>query len=124
MKSCLSFDFLTPNVDQQHTARLWIQSVLQIQLPDSDNLYTSLRDGVFLCKLMNDLIPNSIPFIYYENNMDAWTKNIQQFLIASEQNGGLDTFQLFDINDLLYGHDMIAVSLIQSWDTIIKNIGV
>ena len=50
MKSCLSFDFLTPTLDQQHTARVWIQSVLQVQFPDAEDLFTSLRDGVFLCK--------------------------------------------------------------------------
>ncbi|KAI9490534.1 hypothetical protein BDB00DRAFT_837550 [Zychaea mexicana] len=62
MKSCLSFDFLTPNLDQQHTARLWIQAVLQVQLPDSDDLYTSLRDGVFLCKLVLDYAPSFLFF--------------------------------------------------------------
>ncbi|KAI8142528.1 hypothetical protein BJV82DRAFT_144900 [Fennellomyces sp. T-0311] len=72
MKSCLSFDFLTPTLDQQHTARVWIQSVLQVQLPDAEDLYTSLRDGIFLCKLMNSLIPNSMPVVRYEHSIEAW----------------------------------------------------
>ncbi|CDH49012.1 pkinase-domain-containing protein [Lichtheimia corymbifera JMRC:FSU:9682] len=108
MKPILSLDFLTPPDRNDKVIRQWMQSTLDIQFPSACGLHTSLRDGVYLCKLMKHLRPASSIEINYEDTTDSWAQNIQAFLEAAGE-AGLHEQQLFSVDDLLEGVNMDAV---------------
>ncbi|ORX47481.1 hypothetical protein DM01DRAFT_1140402 [Hesseltinella vesiculosa] len=82
--------------------RTWIESILERPLPTT-NLFLSLRDGVFLCRLVNQLKPNSIVHIHQGKSRAAKEENIRRFLEAgprvshSTTNLGLILFLLLYI---------------------------
>ncbi|KAI9322517.1 kinase-like domain-containing protein [Dichotomocladium elegans] len=109
MKHSISVDMVAPCLIEQQLAFSWIQAVLGIQLPMSSNLQTCLRDGVYLCKLMEKIKPATKPMdIHYENTKESWSQNIQTFLLKAAE-AGLSKQQLFRVADLLDGDDMDAV---------------
>jgi len=92
----------------------WIEAVLELKEPlptDGRKTHILLRDGVLLCKLMQELDPKSIPRIQ-ENTNHAWKlrENISFFLAACEDLK-IPRYKLFKVPDLFgeVGRSTISV---------------
>lgn len=64
-----------------------------------DNFENSLRNGIFLCKLMNKLNPGTIQKITMSGGDYKMMDNISQFQRAA-QHYGVPEVDLFNANDL------------------------
>ncbi|GAB1604636.1 calponin-1-like [Argonauta hians] len=92
----------------EQQARLWIEDVIQERLGEDSNetlgeakFHAVLKDGVILCKLMNQLSPNTIRKINPNKSAFCMMENIANFLKAAENYGVLknDLFQTVDLYD-------------------------
>ncbi|KAI8059897.1 kinase-like domain-containing protein [Gongronella butleri] len=115
MKRSISYSVPVPSISSgeppsyahHQWIRTWIESILERPLPTS-NLFLGLRDGVLLCRLVNQLKPNTIAYIDCHESRAAKEHNIGQFLQAGPL-VGLQHTELFKVHDLLQGKDMNAV---------------
>ncbi|XP_046847730.1 myophilin-like [Xenia sp. Carnegie-2017] len=108
--------------DGELNARLWIEDVTGILMDDPPSEIESLeqlnewrinqrelgskkfarvlRDGIFLCRLVNTLEPGTIKKVHEENlNRFKMTENIYNFLVAAQKWGcnAQDLFQTVDL---------------------------
>ncbi|KYR02890.1 LIM-type zinc finger-containing protein [Tieghemostelium lacteum] len=79
-------------------SRTWIEAVVGQKFP-SDDFQASVKDGVFLCKLINQIKPGIVPKINQQQSDFAKRENLTFFIKAAKQLGLKDT-QLFDTNDV------------------------
>lgn len=93
--------------------RKFMQTKLEKQLPENPvQFFDSLRDGVTLCELTNQLSPGSIPTIVKPNNLKYRAiDNIYQFLQYCEKQRGLRKESLFEPIDLYEKKNIIKVLL-------------
>eukprot|EP01113_Clastostelium_recurvatum_P032751 TRINITY_DN4247_c0_g1_i5.p1 TRINITY_DN4247_c0_g1~~TRINITY_DN4247_c0_g1_i5.p1 ORF type:complete len:1216 (+),score=317.57 TRINITY_DN4247_c0_g1_i5:241-3648(+) len=95
---------------QEKAAREWIENVLKITLPHG-SLEHSLRDGVLLCRVINEIKPGMITKIHTPKHGTVafrYMENIEQYLGACTRLGMNDT-DLFSTIDLFQGKDFNAV---------------
>lgn len=88
---------------KQHVlAKYWIESILGHRIP-SNNLYVCLRDGFYLCKIIHSIqnLPTQDTHQLPEDRIKLFLKLAQEF--------GLQSYDLFSVNDLMNGEDMDAV---------------
>jgi len=91
----------------------WIEAVTGEKFK-SDDFVQSTRDGILLCKLMNGIMPGSIPRVNYQNTAFAQRENIAQF-IAGCKKLGLKETQCFVTNDLFEGQNTRTVAVTLYW---------
>ena len=79
-------------------ARDWLQAVTGEPFPPG-SFHEALKDGVYLCKVMNVLRPGSIPKINSSKMAFKMMENIGKFLEAAESYGvsKTDSFQTVDL---------------------------
>ncbi|CAI9734874.1 calponin-1-like [Octopus vulgaris] len=96
------------DVELEQQARVWIEGVIGEQLGEDSSVplgetgfHQQLKDGVILCKLMNQLSPNSIRKVNTNKSAFYMMENIANFLKAIESYGVLknDLFQTVDLYD-------------------------
>jgi len=81
----------------------WIESVLGHEFPANTTFHQALRDGIYLCNLLNKLKPNSCkpPKIPKPGQLGSFVmmENINQFLQALDELGfnPLDKFVTVDL---------------------------
>ncbi|TPX32598.1 hypothetical protein SmJEL517_g04339 [Synchytrium microbalum] len=85
----------------------FIEMTLDEKLP-SEDLYTALKDGVILCRLINKLRPGTIPRISKRPLPFLQMENISNFLEAAK-GFGLKSTDLFQTIDLFEGKDIHRV---------------
>ncbi|KAJ3042546.1 hypothetical protein HDV00_007080 [Rhizophlyctis rosea] len=86
----------------------FLESTVEQKLPVENSLWKSLRDGIFLCKLLNKLRPGSIPRISTKPLPFLQMENINNFLSAA-QRLGVPSAELFQTVDLFEGKGMQQV---------------
>lgn len=82
--------------------RDWIEAATREKFPSPD-FATSTKNGVLLCKLLNQISPNIVPKINQQKNAVAERENISFFLAGCKKLGLRET-QLFTTNDLYEGN--------------------
>uniref|UniRef100_A0A069DQ56 Putative calponin n=1 Tax=Panstrongylus megistus TaxID=65343 RepID=A0A069DQ56_9HEMI len=87
---------------QEAEAQQWIEAVIGERFPPGVSYELALRDGILLCKLMNNLLPGSIPRINFTGGDYKFMDNINQFQQACIKYGvpDVDLFQTVDLFDL------------------------
>jgi len=87
----------------------WVQTVLEEDLADLDNVHTSLKTGVLLCKLINKLKPGTIKKFAKTRLMPLTERaNIEEFLQACIRLG-VPQGDVCGISDLYSQKDLNAV---------------
>lgn len=88
-------------------AREWMEKIIQEKIPDEFE-YT-LRDGVYLAKLVRLFNPDLVPFIFYDPVLQyRHTDNINRFFEFT-RSVGLPVVFLFDLVDLYDGKNIPKV---------------
>ena len=90
-------------------ARDWMERVTGDRLPGG-SLHAALKDGVYLCKLINKLQPGSVPKVNSSKMAFKMMENIGNFLSACEKYG-LKKTDLFQTVDLYEDQHMVQVVL-------------
>jgi len=85
--------------------RQWIGEVLGERISD---LQVSLKSGVRLCNLLNQLKPGSIKKINSNDMPFAHRENISNYIDACKKHG-MNLVDLFDTQDLYDGKNMVSV---------------
>lgn len=93
-------------MDHEKEAQQWMEAILQVQFPTSFG--ESLRDGVFLCKLINCIVPGTIPRVSTSKMPFQQMENVTQF-IKSCRAIGVAEFDLFETVDLYQLKDIRSV---------------
>ncbi len=88
--------------------RKWLEQCLDIKLPDDQNLYHMLKDGVCLCKLMLTLRPKSIPRIY-ENQVGFRMKENLFFFLEALSEHAFPSKKIFTVPDLYEEKNLLKV---------------
>ena len=88
-------------------ARDWMAKVTGQRLP-SGSFHEALKDGVYLCKLINTLQPGSVPKVNQSKMAFKMMENIGNFLTACER-FGLMKADLFQTVDLFEAQNMPQV---------------
>nr|XP_018908789.1 PREDICTED: muscle-specific protein 20-like [Bemisia tabaci] len=85
--------------DQEREAQEWIETITGEKFPPNRPYEDTLRDGIILCKLMNKLLPGSIPKINYSGGDYKMMDNISMFQKACIAYGvpDVDLFQSVDL---------------------------
>lgn len=65
-----------------------------------DDLFKSLKNGVFLCYLMEEIEPRSIPQVHQNTNQEFKLKENITFFLAALKDFGIPNHQIFSIGDL------------------------
>eukprot|EP01133_Synstelium_polycarpum_P019418 gene19418-23252_t len=94
-------------------SRTWIEAVVQIKFP-SDDFQASLKNGVFLCKLINQIKPGIVPTINQSAGEFAQRENLSFFIKAAKTLGLRDT-QLFESADLFDAKRIRNVAISLYW---------
>ncbi|KAI7868844.1 calponin homology domain-containing protein [Spinellus fusiger] len=92
--------------DDEQEAIQFLKDALNLSI--SGDLHKHLKDGVYLCKLINKLKPGTIKHIGKKDLLFFKMDNITSFLQGARQLG-LNEFQLFRTTDLLEAKDMPMV---------------
>ncbi|XP_014282714.1 muscle-specific protein 20 [Halyomorpha halys] len=84
---------------QEAEAQEWIETIIGERFPQGLSYELALRDGVILCKLMNQLMPGCIQKINYSGGDYKMMDNINQFQKACIKYGlaDVDLFQTVDL---------------------------
>ncbi|XP_063683125.1 uncharacterized protein LOC134817759 isoform X2 [Bolinopsis microptera] len=86
-------------------ARLWIEAVFSKKHGSDLDFKKALTDGILLCRIINKVIPNTIPFVNVGRNPITWLENVQFFLDGCRR-VGLKEDMLFEPYDIKYfGND-------------------
>ncbi|KAI1319133.1 hypothetical protein EDD11_004776 [Mortierella claussenii] len=93
--------------DRFKAAQTFIERTVGQPLPSND-LHSSLKDGVILCRLANRLRPGTVEQISLKNLPFVKMENISNFLTAARQLG-VQSSDLFQTVDLYEGKDMTQV---------------
>ena len=88
-------------------AREWLESVAEEKMAPG-NLHEALKDGVFLCKVINKLNPGSVPKISTSKMPFKMMENIGNYLAAAD-GYGLGKADSFQTVDLYEGTNMVQV---------------
>lgn len=105
------------DIHLEQEARVWIEEVLDLELqPGADpnealgqqNFQACLKDGVYLCQLINTLKPGSVKKINENKMAFKMMENISNFLSACEAYG-VSRHDLFQTVDLYEGQNMVQV---------------
>ncbi|KAK5576786.1 hypothetical protein RB653_007930 [Dictyostelium firmibasis] len=92
----------------------WIQRVIDQKFPS--DFQTSLRDGIFLCRLINQIQPNSVPKYNSSPSTDfSKRENLQLFIKAAKNSMGLRDTQLFESQDLFESIRIRNLSITLYW---------
>ncbi|XP_024086089.1 muscle-specific protein 20-like [Cimex lectularius] len=85
--------------EQELEAQQWIEAITGERFPPGVPYELALRDGIILCKLMNNLLPGSVPKINYTGGDYKFMDNINQFQKACIRYGvpDVDLFQTVDL---------------------------
>ncbi|EEB14245.1 Muscle-specific protein, putative [Pediculus humanus corporis] len=85
--------------EQEREAQEWIEQVVGERFPPGYAYEDVLRDGVFLCRLMNKLQPGIISKINYSGGDYKFMDNLSQFQKACVKYGvpDVDLFQTVDL---------------------------
>lgn len=94
-------------------SRNWIEAVVGQKFP-SDDFQQSLKNGVFLCKLINQIQPNIVKKINNAPSDFAQRENVSLFIKACKELGLRDT-QVFDTNDLFEAKRIRNVAIALYW---------
>lgn len=94
-----------PGLEQE--ARDWMESVTGKPLP-SGSFHEALKDGVYLCELINVIQPGSVKKINTSKMAFKMMENIGNFLTACEQYG-LKKADIFQTVDLYEAENMVQV---------------
>ena len=84
--------------DQERQAREWMVRVTGVEMPPG-SFHEALRDGVYLCKVINKIRPGSVPKVNSSKMAFKMMENIGNFLTACEKIG-LNKSDLFQTVDL------------------------
>ncbi|KAL5269478.1 hypothetical protein ACHWQZ_G003087 [Mnemiopsis leidyi] len=82
-------------------ARLWIEAVFGKKHDSDVKFKKALTDGILLCRLINKVVPNTIPFVNVGRNPITWLENVQFFLDGCRR-VGLKEDMLFEPYDIKY----------------------
>jgi len=86
-------------------ARIWIEAVFGKKHDTDLKFKKALTDGILLCRLINKVVPNTIPFVNVGRNPITWLENVQFFLDGCRR-VGLKEDMLFEPYDIKYfGND-------------------
>jgi len=91
----------------------WIEAVTGERFKSPD-FVQSTRDGILLCKLINNIVPGSVPRINLQNTAFAQRENISNF-IAGCKKLGLKETQCFVTNDLFENQQIRTVAITLYW---------
>ncbi|XP_063615548.1 muscle-specific protein 20-like isoform X2 [Penaeus indicus] len=94
--------------EQEKEALDWIFTVLGEPRPEGD-LGDILRDGQVLCRLMNKLVPGSVPKINTSGSQFKMMENINNFSQAMRKYG-VPIVDLFQTSDLFEKKDLAVVT--------------
>ncbi|EFA84630.1 LIM-type zinc finger-containing protein [Heterostelium album PN500] len=94
-------------------SREWIEAVIQQKFP-SDDFQASLKNGLFLCKLINQIKPGIVPKTNPATTDFAYRENLSFFIKAAKQLGLRDT-QLFESSDLYEAKRIRNVAISLYW---------
>jgi len=100
------------NIELEQKLCGWIEGLIGEKLEAGIyNFYDSLKSGKALCKLMNAIIPNSIPKFENKENLNAWQAlaNINLYL-AQCKKMKFNNSDLFDAQDLVHGRCLSQVA--------------
>lgn len=92
---------------REREARDWLQAVAGQPFP-AGSFHGALKDGVYLCKVINRLQPGSVPRINDSKMAFKMMENIGNFLGACERYG-LSKADLFQTVDLYEDQNMVQV---------------
>jgi len=94
---------------RRRTVAIWIENVTGVPIPTSSDFSfrSALKDGVLLCRLMNRLVPYSIPKVIEQPDdsigcTEQVCQNMDNFLTAAEK-FGMPSESLFSIEDVMDG---------------------
>jgi len=100
---------LKRDADQEQSVQIWIQNLLGEKWP-VDTLYEeALKDGIMLAKVMNILVPGSIPKIKTKGSNFKMMENINMIQKAMVEYGVAQS-DIFQTNDLWEKRDLGAVT--------------
>eukprot|EP01117_Protostelium_nocturnum_P004932 TRINITY_DN1787_c0_g1_i1.p1 TRINITY_DN1787_c0_g1~~TRINITY_DN1787_c0_g1_i1.p1 ORF type:complete len:1092 (+),score=516.84 TRINITY_DN1787_c0_g1_i1:87-3362(+) len=101
------------NPELERMARNWIGNVLKNDsscppIQSNKPLAESLKSGVLLCKLINEVVPGTIPKIHSSNIAYQQMENIRNYLSACGKIG-LSSLSVFDVPDLYDAKNLTLV---------------
>jgi len=96
------------NEEEATSIAFWIEEVIDEDLEFPEDIMGSLRSGVDLCRLVNELQPGIVSVINEDENVFAHTENIKAYLAAVQQLG-VNQQDMFEVHDLLHNGDVQQV---------------
>jgi hypothetical protein len=93
------------NEEEATSIAFWVEEVIDEDLEFPEDVMASLRSGIDLCRLVNELQPGIVSTINEDDNVFAHTENIRSYLNACKELG-LSQMDLFEIHDLLQSSDV------------------
>ncbi|CAO1421398.1 unnamed protein product [Diamesa tonsa] len=86
-------------------AQEWIEAILGAKFPPGEKYEDALKDGIILCKLMNKIVPGSVPKINTTGGQFKMMENINMFQKAMMAYGvpdidGFQTVDLYEAKDI------------------------
>jgi hypothetical protein len=95
-------------------AKAWIEAVVQEKFFYPDNFQASLKNGILLCKLINQIKPNSVKKISESKSDMVTRENVALFIYACKALGLKDS-QIFDVTDLVESKRLRNVAICLYW---------
>eukprot|EP01132_Coremiostelium_polycephalum_P005053 gene5053-6290_t len=95
-------------------SKAWIEEVVAQKFQFQDDFQASLKDGILLCKLINQIKPGIVPKVNNQNTDFAKRENLSFFIKAAKQLGLRDT-QLFESTDLFEAKRIRNVAISLYW---------
>lgn len=96
------------NEEEATSIAFWVEEVIDEDLEYPEDIMASLRSGVDLCRLVNELQPGIVSTINEDDNVFAHTENVKSYLSACLQLG-VSQLDLFEVHDLLQNSDVQQV---------------
>jgi len=93
------------NEEEATSIAFWIEEVIDEDLEFPEDIMASLRTGIDLCRLVNELQPGIVSTINDDDNVFAHTENIRSYLNACRQLG-VSQLDMFEVHDLLQSSDV------------------
>jgi len=96
------------NEEEATSIAFWVEEVIDEDLEFPEDIMASLRSGIDLCRLVNELQPGIVSTINEDDNVFAHTENIKSYLKACQQLG-VNQVDMFEIHDLIQNNDVQQV---------------
>jgi len=93
------------NEEEATSIAFWIEEVIDEDLEFPEDVMASLRSGIDLCRLVNELQPGIVSTINEDDNVFAHSENIRAYLNACKQLG-VSQIDMFEVHDLLQSNDV------------------